>query len=309
MAEVVLYAGTSEGYALARFLEQSRVSTLVCTATEYGAGLVEEGEFVKGHSGRQDAGQMEEFLTEASPSLVLDATHPYASAVTENLVQACKRTEIEYVRVLRGALSVQGEEETVVYVEDTCSAVEFLRCHKGKILLTTGSKELAAYTRLDNFEERVYARVLAVGSVVEECRRLGLTGRHLLAMQGPFSKEMNLAMIREYDCSYLVTKDSGREGGFAQKLEAVREAGITAVVIGRPPQERGVDLWEARRFLIRRFQIQARPHITVAGIGMGQGGNAHPGRGGSGPLGQGSSGGKAGGGCCSKARADSGLQL
>ena len=57
---------------------------------------------------------------------------------------------------------------------------------------------------------------------------------HIIAMQGPFSRELNTAMLRQIQGAYLVTKESGKAGGFGEKLAAAREAGAKIVVIRRP---------------------------------------------------------------------------
>ena len=111
------------------------------------------------------------------------------------------------------------EEETITYVKSIREAVEYLEKTSGNILVTTGSKELSAYTALTDYQERIYARVLSLPSVVEACQKLGFEGKHLIAMQGPFSKEMNEATLRQYECQYLVTKDSGKAGGFGEAAE------------------------------------------------------------------------------------------
>ena len=91
---------------------------------------------------------------------------------------------------------------------------------EGNVLLTTGSKELKVFTEIPSYRDRLYARVLSLPSVVETCSEYGFEGKHLIAMQGPFSREMNEAMLRQYQCSYLVTKDSGKAGGFEEKIQA-----------------------------------------------------------------------------------------
>ena len=58
--------------------------------------------------------------------------------------------------------------------------------------------------------------------------------RNIIAMQGPFSTECNIALIRQYQIRYLVTKDGGREGGFGQKREAALRTGIPMILIDRP---------------------------------------------------------------------------
>lgn len=63
-------------------------------------------------------------------------------------------------------------------------------------------------------------------------------------MQGPFSEELNLAMLRQIRARWLVTKASGAAGGFQEKLAAARRAGARVVVIRRPREETGLSLRE-----------------------------------------------------------------
>ena len=53
-------------------------------------------------------------------------------------------------------------------------------------------------------------------------------------MQGPFSREFNIAMLRQIGAAWLVTKESGAVGGQDDKIEAALEAGAVPVVIERP---------------------------------------------------------------------------
>ena len=154
-------------------------------------------------------------------------------------------------------------------VEDVEAAVEYLEGTSGNILVTTGSKELENYTRLTDYQERIFARVLSVGDVAVKCEELGIRGRHLICMQGPFSVEMNLAMLREYKISYLVTKESGIAGGYPQKCEAAAMAGVGLVVIGRPQQEAGMSLEEVIKFLKNEINLQDKWKVSLVGIGMG----------------------------------------
>lgn len=105
-------------------------------------------------------------------------------------------------------------------MESVQAAAEYLDQTQGNILLTTGSKELAGFTGMKDYQERLYARVLSLPNVMQACAELGFEGKHLIGMQGPFSRELNAAMLRQYDCKYLVTKDTGRAGGFQDKIDA-----------------------------------------------------------------------------------------
>ena len=265
MYKAIVFAGTTEGYEISRFLSENKVSVLACVATEYGSRSLEANEFLSIRAERLDKEQMQELFAAERPELVLDATHPYAAEVTVNIREACENTAVSYVRVLREG----GVHKDAVYVENTEAAVDYLKHVSGNVLLTTGSKELSAYTEIPGYQERLFARVLSIQNVIETCRMLGFEGKNLIAMQGPFSKELNAAMLRQYDCRYLVTKDSGKAGGFEEKIQAATECGAIPVIIGRPVQEKGISVKECKRMLPEKFGFQPTPHVVLLGIGMG----------------------------------------
>lgn len=266
MSEIIVFAGTTEGCDISNFLAEHQIHVLACVATDYGSKSLKENEYLKIHAGRLTEPEMEALLNEKKPEMVLDATHPYAAEVTENIRTACQNTGLEYRRVLREAGAYQDQ---AVYVPDTQAAIEFLEGTEGNILLTTGSKELGKYTALSDAGERIYARVLSLPSVMETCKGYGFEGKHLIGMQGPFSMELNAAMLRQFDCKYLVTKDTGKAGGFQEKIDAALSSGTVPVIIGRPLKEEGLSVAECRHMLAEYFGFTVKPHITLLGIGMG----------------------------------------
>ena len=113
------------------------------------------------------------------------------------------------------------------------------------MLISTGSKELHLYTRIKDYKERCFARVLSTQEAVAEAVRLGFEGKHLIAMQGPYSEELNLAMLKHINAAYFVTKESGGAGGFEEKKKAAQKAGAELIVIARPKEE-GKSLQEVK---------------------------------------------------------------
>lgn len=98
MYRVIVFAGTTEGNEVSRFLAEHGISTCVCVATEYGSRSHQESESLHVKAGRMTQEEMEAFFRDEDPELVLDATHPYAAEVTENISQACKVVQIPYQR-------------------------------------------------------------------------------------------------------------------------------------------------------------------------------------------------------------------
>ena len=265
MYKVIVFAGTTEGYEISCFLSENQLPVLACVATEYGSKSLQENSCLHVQAGRLDEQQMRNLFFREKPELVLDATHPYAAEVTQNIRKACEETGVSYTRILRTG----SEQQNAVYVRDAKEAAEYLKGTEGNVLLTTGSKELAVFTSVSDYNKRLFARVLSLPSVIESCQALGFEGRNLIAMQGPFSKELNQAMLEQYQCKYLVTKDSGKAGGFLEKIQAAEALGVTAVIIGRPLAEEGLSLKECRHMLIERYGLKKEQKVTLLGIGMG----------------------------------------
>lgn len=265
MYKLCIFAGTTEGRELVSLLSSQQVNLTACVATEYGETLLTPAENLTIRAGRMTEEEMTAFFQAEHFDLLVDATHPYAKVVTDNLFRACDAAGTEYLRVLREASHASGG----IYAASISEAVDYLNTVDGNILLTTGSKELAGFTGIRNFADRVYARVLPMDSSLTACREAGVKPANIIAMQGPFSEELNISLLRFCGAKYLVTKDGGSAGGFGEKAVAAKAVGATLVIIGRPPQKAGLSLTDAISYLSQRFQLEQRPEVTIVGIGTG----------------------------------------
>ena len=285
MDKILLFAGTTEGRNLAEFLEKNQIPTEVCVATQYGETLLEEGKYLHVHAGRLDETEMEQQIQKQQITLVIDATHPYAVIVSQNIRRACSRTGTEYIRLARKETdaSWKQEMEDVTEVASVAEAAAFLAKKEGRIFAATGSKELSAYQVIQDYQDRVVARVLSTPEAVSECAMLGFSGKNLICMQGPFTEDLNVAMLRQAQASWMVTKESGKAGGFLEKLRAAKKAGAKLVVIKRPG-ERSEEIAEdqkeenlyaicdegqIRSLLGKRLGICPKRQLYLVGIGMG----------------------------------------
>ena len=276
MTKALLFAGTTEGRQIAEGCRGKDIELTVSVATEYGETLIEPADNVRIVSGRKDGNEIAALIRDTGAELVIDATHPYAAEVTKTLRTVCEQEQVEYWRVLR---KEDHEDLTgCVLANDTKGAVDYLNTTQGNVLLTVGSKELAAYTKVSGWKSRLYARVLSLPASVEIAFSLGFEGSHLICMQGPFTQALNEAMLRALDIRYLVTKDTGAAGGFGEKLRAARACGVTPVVIRRPLQEEGVSVADCLKLLGQRcgWAAETKKNVTILGIGMGDLGTLIP---------------------------------
>lgn len=268
MCKVIVFAGTTEGREIAEFLDRKGIPAHICVATEYGEQLLQGGQNLEISHERLSAEEMELLIKEKKCEMVIDATHPYAAEVTINIKKACEAAEVSYIRVLRENQKNRNSGDCL-YADSVEDAVALLEHTKGNILATTGSKEAGKYTALTDYENRVFLRVLSLPDVVKQCKDLGFQGKNLICMQGPFSEELNIAMLRQWNCKYLVTKMSGATGGFQEKIDAARTCGCIPVIIGRPLKESGMSVNECKRVLCQKFSLKSQAEISLVGIGMG----------------------------------------
>lgn len=238
-----IIAGTSEARSLIAKLSAYDVNIYASVATSYGESLLNSYPNLKIVRKRMQYQEMLEFLQQHRPDCVIDATHPYAQIVTQNIACACKDTNTDFLRLCR-AESSYGDE--IIHVDSTAAAVDFLRNTSGHIFLSTGSKELQEFCKLPNYQERIHARILPMLEGLSKAIELGFKPSNIICMQGPFSQELNKAMLQASSAAYLVTKSSGSSGGFVEKLDAAAELGVKTVVIGRPPDIQGLpaeEIW------------------------------------------------------------------
>lgn len=232
MKKVLVFAGTTEGRELAELLADSNIKCSVCVATDYALELMNDKR-LDVNCGRLTEEEMEVLMRDGKFDVVVDATHPYAQIVSQNVRQAADKESISLIRLRR---STESAEEGFVSFKthEECSA--WLSLQTGNILLTTGSKDLGSYAKNETIKNRLFVRVLPGEESIRLCTANGITGRQIIAMQGPFSAQMNECILREYSIDWMVTKISGHAGGFEEKIEAAKKAGVGICAI-LPPTE------------------------------------------------------------------------
>lgn len=284
MKEILIFAGTTEGRKLAECLAEAGISHTVCVATEYGQIVLTDHPLTKVHQGRMDSGEIREFLRKGEFEAVVDATHPYAEQITRNIKEAAGEIErmegrkIPCLRLRRAyEKRIGADVRRIVFFGTDEECAEALKNEEGNILLTTGSRELSRYCVSECVRDRLYVRVLPSAESLSLCAEQGIRGKRVIAMQGPFTADMNAALIRQYGISLLVTKESGKAGGYREKLEAAEQTGCDVFVVGRPEETEGFSFSgicrELERILGQPVPAGRPFEIILAGAGMGDRGS------------------------------------
>ncbi|MFE1913815.1 cobalt-precorrin-6A reductase [Streptomyces anandii] len=226
---VLVLGGTTEARELAALLA-ARPGLRVTTSL---AGRVsrpgpQAGEVRTGGFGGADG--LAAWLRDHRVDAVVDATHPFAEAITRNAAGAAAATGVPLV-VLRRPGWRPGPADRWHPAGSPAEAARLLPGLGRRVFLTTGRLGLAAFAPLTGLH-------FLVRSVEPPEPPMPADTRVLLA-RGPFTVAGETELLRAHRIDVLVTKDSGGEAT-AAKLTAARELGLPVVVVGRPPLPYGV---------------------------------------------------------------------
>lgn len=224
---ILVLGGTSDSLVIAEKLAAAEIPFFLSVTSDYGQHLAEEvaARVIKG---RLTAAEMTEFIRDNQITALVDATHPFAVVASKTAIAVSQTAGIDYLRFERPSLL----PEDVITVDSLEAACEKALAYEGKIYLTTGSKTLPQVVKLLP-KERLVARVLPTAEVLTITESIGLAADQIEGLKGPFSKEMNIALMQHNQAAVLLTKESGQAGGFLEKVAACHELKVPCIVIQR----------------------------------------------------------------------------
>lgn len=233
MARIFIAAGTQDGRELAGYLLEHGFSVTASVVSKYGESLLQKYHGIVVNCEPLDVDGFVAYFAEHGIGLFVDASHPYAANASANAMEACRRAGIPYIRYERQETPLDYEK--AVYVHDYAEAAEAAARLGKNIFLTTGSRNLAAFAQAEVLQEcELTCRILPEPEVVQQARELGFSPANIVALQGPFSVELNKELYKKYGAQVIVTKNSGQTGGTDTKFTAAIELGLPIVIIDRP---------------------------------------------------------------------------
>jgi precorrin-6A/cobalt-precorrin-6A reductase len=229
---IALFSGTSEGKKIIKELDKINLSTLVFTATGYGSSLIFKSKNISINSGPLSKDQIKKVFQERQIKKILDATHPYAENISKNLIEVSEEMNLPYYRYERKEYSVDKSKNVEIF-SNYDEIIKYLNKKRGNIMLTIGSKNLRKFV-LGIQVNRLYIRILPLPELIQDALDYGINLKNIVGMQGPFSKDVNKALIKDYNIKYKVTKNSGKEGGLGEKINAAEETGVKIIILDKP---------------------------------------------------------------------------
>lgn len=221
-----IIGGTSEASELVEKIH-GLVDYIVTVATYVGMEVLEGKNVIVKRMNYED---MLQFIKSKNIKTVVDLSHPYAVEVSKNAKDSANYCNIEYIRFVRSK-TILGDDK-IIRVNDIIDCKNYLSSIMGNVFFTTGSKNIVDFEKIKGQNRFIY-RVLPSKFSIDECVENNIDLKDIVAMLGPFSKDFNTSMFKEYNIDYVVMKDSGDKGGTIEKLIACKELGIKAIMIER----------------------------------------------------------------------------
>ncbi|MGC2786179.1 MAG: cobalt-precorrin-6A reductase [Roseiarcus sp.] len=222
---MLILGGTSEASALARRLADkpdiaAMLSLAGATANPAKAPIPQR---IGGFGG---VAGLATFLVRERIGAVIDATHPFASRMSANIVAACRATDTPLVVLTRAAwMPHPGDRWIEVATID--EAVDALGPGPRTVFLTQGRLQLATFAQAP--QHRYIVRAIDRPAEID-----ALPGCKLILKRGPFSFADEVTLMRNEGVEALVTKNSGGRATYP-KIEAARALGIEVVIVRQPP--------------------------------------------------------------------------
>ncbi|GBE01768.1 precorrin-6A reductase [bacterium BMS3Bbin06] len=228
---VLILGGTTEAMRVGRAVRRQTEDFFISTATEYGYELFMEEFGERVIKGRFSEETLKEFISGKGITTIIDCTHPYAEVITELAGKVSAASGTGYVSMVRNTGPGDIDYERGIRVGSVREAAEKIKeTGLATPFFTTGSKDLDFIEVLEGRD--VFVRVLPFEESIKRCVEKGINRKNIIAMQGPFSRELDIALIKQYGFDVIVTKNTGREGGFFEKVKAAEICGIWVVIVG-----------------------------------------------------------------------------
>ena len=222
---ILLFGGTTEGRKAAEVLEEAGKTYYYSTRSDG-----QQIELVHGIrlTGGMDVAQMVACCRKYNIRLMVDAAHPFAEELHRNLLVVARHIQAPIIRYDR---IYPPRDEELVWCKDYDEAVRRLEAEGiTRLLALTGVNTIGKLRTYWERHEACWFRILNRRASQHVARANRFPEERLVY----YETDDTLTLIRNLRPQAILTKESGLSGGFTEKVEAARQAGVRVFVVERP---------------------------------------------------------------------------
>jgi precorrin-6A/cobalt-precorrin-6A reductase len=221
--KILVLGGTIEARALANALSEGGHAVITSLAGRTTEPRRPQGEMRIGGFG--GAAGLADYLRSAAIEAVIDATHPYASAISAYALEASAAADLPLLRLERAPWQPHKGDRWIV--ADSLAACATVAPDLGRrAFLTIGVKELGSFRGVDN----VWFLVRLVDRPPQP---IPLTRHELILARGPFEAAAERDLMQRHRIDLVIAKNSGGESTYG-KIAAARDLGLPVLLLRRP---------------------------------------------------------------------------
>ena len=229
MERVLIFGSTKEARDTAAVLRRRGRQIVFSVVSEYAKSLLPLGTLC--HVGRLDGEAMLAFIRETNPQRVVDATHPYAVVASQNIRQCCDALNIAYERVHFEDID-NAWRDAVEWVDSHEALVAAVLREKGNMLLGIGRDPILPLP-LGTDTARLYPRITPAPESVAAALAAGFPKSNIIAMDGPFSKMLTMALFDDKHITSVVVRDATDKSYLHEMVVPALERGYHVIMYGR----------------------------------------------------------------------------
>jgi len=221
---ILILGGTAEARRLAeRLAGRGRYAATLSLAGRTAEPLPQAVPVRSGGFGGADG--LARYLREERFDALIDATHPYAAAISANAVAAAKRAGVPLL-ALRRAAWPQRAGDSWIEVDSIDAAVAALGEAPKRVFLALGRKELVPFAAVPQ-------HFYLVRSVDPVEPPLAVPQADYITARGPFVEAEDRALLQAHRIDIIVAKNSGGDATYG-KIAAARALRLPVVMLKRP---------------------------------------------------------------------------
>ncbi len=225
---VLIFGGTTEGKIVAELFDIIGQEYFYSTKTD--AHKTIKGKRVYGD---MDVTEMKQFCRKNNIRLIVDAAHPFAVQLHENIFKTSEELKLKVIRYERTFPKLQASKQLRLFNSYNEMASALIANNFENILALTGVQTIEKLKVVWK-QQTCYFRIMDSELSRTKAKQTGIASEFVIPMQPDADAAELIELAQKLNVKILLSKESGESGFFENKAEAATKLNIPLWVVKRP---------------------------------------------------------------------------